>query len=247
MSDPVSLLKDMITAASVSLSPSVAWATFAASWNTRRAERRIALRARFFEVKEELDHISHWAQTQYTGESADSNWRNPLWSVHNFPTEKIEQFNRTIDPSAAGKALSEAMIKLEASIARFRALLVEHQRFVWQGGGQALLTPAYGLAPETNDPTFTFRVSTAWLDRMYQLNKAIHVKGIATASDPEGLHANWKRADAETASAISRTGRASQPWFMWLGHVLAGVLGVVGLGFLVGFFIVFFKSASWPR
>jgi len=246
MSDPVAVLKDMITAASVSLSPSVAWATFAANWNAKRLEHRMALRARFYEVKEELDHIGHWAQTQYPNDSQNRDWRNPLWAVNDFPTQKIEEFNRVVDPTAAGKVLTEAMIKFESSIARFRALLGEQQKFVWKGGGQALLTPAHGLAPETNNPAFPFRVSTAWLDRLYELNKAIHIEGIGTAEDPEALHSAWKRASSEITSAISRTGAGSQPWFIRLGHILASVLGVVGLGFLVAFFVTFFRSVSWP-
>ena len=146
MSEPITVLKDLITAASVSLSPSVAWATFAANWSAKRLERRTALRARFYEVKEELDHIAHWAQTQYRDDAQGRDWRNPSWAVNDFPTQKIEGFNRAVDPSAAGKTLSDAMIRLEASIARFRTLLGEQQRFVWKGGGQALLTPAHGLA-----------------------------------------------------------------------------------------------------
>ncbi len=246
MNDPVSVLKDLITAASVSLSPSVAWATFAANWNAKQVERRMALRARLYEVKEELDHIAHWAQTQYPDDAHGRDWRDPLWAVSDFPTQKIEEFNKVVDPSAVGGVVSEAMIRLEASIARFRALLGEHQRFVWKGGGQALLTPAHGLAPETNDLTFPFRVSTAWLDRLYELNKTIHVKGIGTANDPEGLHSAWKQSTSEVGSAISRMGKSSQPWFIKVGHLLATVLGVVGVGFLVSFFIVFFRSVSWP-
>lgn len=246
MSDAVAVLKDLITSASVSLSPSVAWAAFASSWHAKQVERRMALRARLFEVREELDHIAHWAKTEYPEDAHGQGWRDPLWAVNDFPTQKVEEFNRIMDPAVIGKSVSEALIKLEASIARFRILLGEQQTFVWKGGGQALLTPAHGLAPETNDPTFPFRVSTAWLNRLYELNKSIHVKGIGTGDDPGGLHSTWRTSTSEINRLISRIGKSSQPWIMKAGHLLAAVLGFVGVGFLISFIVFFLHSVSWP-
>ena len=246
MVDPVGLLKDLITAAAVSLSPAGAWAAFSSNWSWKENERRQALRTRLFELKQELNHIAHWAQTEYTDDAHGDNWRNPQWAVNDFPTHKIQEFNHTVDASGVGRPLVEAMVRFEASIARFRALLVRRQHFIWQGGGSALLGPEYGLAPETADPSFPFRVSTAWLDEVYNLSKEIHVRGIGTPQSSEGLHVTWKQATTEVERETARMGKAAQPWFMWLGHILATIVGLVGVGFLVSFIIVFFNSVSWP-
>ncbi|MCF7797265.1 MAG: hypothetical protein K9N36_05780, partial [Candidatus Marinimicrobia bacterium] len=70
MDSTISDLKDLITAASISLSPAIAWLTFYSLWREKRRERLSSIRQRLLEVKEEMEYIGNWARAEYNEESS---------------------------------------------------------------------------------------------------------------------------------------------------------------------------------
>lgn len=236
MSDPVQLLKDLITATSVSLSPAVAWATFVSNFMARQQNRVAEVHQILTEVKKELDFITPWAENEYEDSHDDRSWGQPLWSVNDFPSNWIHEFNRVAYALPVDNRLRGAMAALETAIARFRSLLRAHQEFVRQDRGRKALAVA---ANQDED-------SKEWLDRLYKLNKDIHVKGIGNARDPDKLHSAWKKALAEVNGAISGPVIIRHPNSLWLGHILAVILGIIGFGFLFSFIYVFLNPA-WLR
>jgi hypothetical protein len=237
MDSTVTLLKDLIIGASISLSPAVAWLTFFSSWREKRRNRLAALRQRLLELNAEIEHIGNWASSEYEETSShNDNWRNPFWRVNDFPSNHLEHFNREVNPSEVGRDLSEAMLQLEASISRFRTMLTDHQQFVRTG----LETWARPLQRETQG--FVFSLPDDWQQELYNRNRDIHIRGIATSHDPDGLHSTWARASDQLRIALNQLRQPRDPKSMYFGHFLAIFLGVVGLGFLFSFVLeVFFE------
>src|SRR4030042_2624406 len=109
MAEKVRLFKDLIAAATICLSPSVAWVTFYFNWRQKQFDRRESLRKRLYEIKKELEYIGNWATNEYNRESQSDLWYNPLCRVREFPYERIREFTQTIEISDIPKSLSDAL------------------------------------------------------------------------------------------------------------------------------------------
>lgn len=236
MSEPIETLRNLITSTSVSLSPVVAWVVFASGVLAKQAERHKGLIEKLRQVMKELDFIGHWAQNEY-GPTADSpTWRQPLWSVNDFPSDHIHEFNQIAYTMSVSEPLRGAMAGLETAIERFRTLLKAHREFVAHNNRLDAIAAAISRNV----------VPAAWFDELHRLNREIHVRGIGTAQDPDGLHSTWTRAKSEVQRAIDNPGNPSHPKRLWFGHVPAGILALIGLGFLLGFVGELLHSLSWP-
>ncbi|HYS04951.1 MAG TPA: hypothetical protein VEW47_07130 [Candidatus Dormibacteraeota bacterium] len=237
MSDPIENLKNLITGTSVSLAPVVAWIVYALdAWEGRR-EKWDEARQHLRQVMNDLVFIGHWAQTEYPAAGAPSpTWREPLWSVNDFPSDHIHEFNRVAYRMPVPEGLRSAMASLETAIEHFRGLLRSHRDFVWRDEGRQAMAAARDRGA----------VPPAWFDELFRLNRDIHVRGIGTAADQDGLHSTWKRARDEVQRVIDNPGRVPYPKSLWLGHVPALILASIGLWFLVGFICEIFYSLSWP-
>ena len=222
------LLKDLITGASIGLSPAVAWLTFVSTWREKRRAQLDALRRRLLELQAEVEYIGNWAQTEYD-DTSDNNrdWNNPFWHVLDFPSAHIVLFNRESDPSEIGHSLSDAMVQLEASISRFKNLLHQHRQFVENG------IKTYSKPFGDDPPRLIFQPTLEWRQELYRLNKEIHVRGIGNSISREGLHSTCKKARTELNAALSNLRQRRYSKIVWVGHSLAIVLGIVGLFFLV--------------
>ncbi len=83
------------------------------------------------------------------------------------------------------------------------------------------------------------------MNELYAKNKRIHTRGIGTAQDPGGLHATWRAAGESVRNELERLRRPSHsPLVLCIGHALAGIIGLIGLGFLGYFFIVLYGGSE---
>jgi len=234
MPEKVTLLKDIITAATICLSPSVAWITFYFNWRQKYYERRELLRKKLYEIKKEVEYIGNWAANEYNAESQSDLWYNPLWRVTEFPYERIREFIQTIEINDIGKSLSNALVSLDTAIARFKYLLKAHTDYVLDLVKSGIdITVKYDMRqPEQEE----------WRKELYNKNKNIHVKGIGTSGNKEGLHSTWKSATTEIDNALAGLRKSSQPIYLFIGHVLTFILGIIGLVSLILFFYVLIRG-----
>ena len=220
------ILKDLLTGASVGLSPAVAWLTFVLAWNEKIRVRHASLRRRLIELKEEIDRIGNWAQTPYPKESDREEWKNPFWHVLDFPSARLSSFNVEFSPSDIGRQLSDALVQLEVSISNFRNLLSQHREYVKEGFDKY-------SQPDTGDPSrIIFQPPEEWISELYRLNQEIHVQGIGDSNSKLGLYSTWNSASSALRSSLSSLRERKKPMVIWIGHVLALILGLVGLFFL---------------
>lgn len=64
-----------------------------------RETRVTNLTQTLFEIREEVDHIGHWAQSEYPKPATNDNWGNPYWSVNDFPSNHRAKPPSAIDAS----------------------------------------------------------------------------------------------------------------------------------------------------
>jgi len=213
--------------ASVGLSPAVAWLTLVSSWNEKRRERHVSIRRRLVELREEVDRIGNWAQTQYTSESDATEWKNPFWQVLDFPSTRLAAFNAEFSPSDVGRALSDALVQIEVSISAFRDLPNQHRQFVKVGFDRY-------SKPNTEDTSkIIFQPPKDWISELHRLNQKIHVQGIGDGCTKLGLHSTWKKASSELQDCLNSLRKRRKPRVMWIGHLLAIILGLAGFLFLL--------------
>lgn len=248
MTDAVEPLRNALTTVSVCLSPSVAWFTFASAWNQRIIERRSQLHGQLVDLESELKHIGTWARSEYTADLAHSDeWRNPMHRVNDFPTDRLRVFNVTAQGGEVSAGLAEALLALESSVARFRQLLQEQDDFVSRSSSAHLLKvipqPALASGAPGKESTVAYEAPPGWFDRLYEKNKAVHVKGIGNSGDPGSLHATWTRARDLLSEELKARPRSSFPPVAWIGHVLAALLFAIGVGFLIYFFWLLYWAA----
>ena len=231
-----SILKELLTGASIGLSPAVAWLTFITSWNQKKQQHDASIRRSLIELKDEIDHIGNWAQSVYTSDSDAEEWTNPFWRVLDFPSSRLSAFNTEYSPSDVGRDLSDALVKHGVSIAAFRKLLNQHKRFVKEGMDRY-------SKPDPNDPSkFIFKPPADWVSELCRLNKKIHVQGIGDESSNLGLHATWNAAYSELEKMLARPMERRKPNRMWIGHILALILGIVGLIFLIALILELYRQ-----
>jgi len=235
MPDPVETLRTLITSTSVSLSPVVAWVVFAFGVLSREREHYAEFRQKLREVMKELDYMGTWARNQYTDEDDNPNWGNPLWSVNDFPSDRIHEFNQSAYDRPVDARLREALADLETAIERFRMLLRAHRHFIMLDNGR--LTMAVAANPQS--------APREWWEELHRLNRAIHIDGIGTANNPNGLHSTWTVARTEVQRAIDQRGKRRHPRSLWFGHIPAAILAVIGIGFLIGFINELLHALSW--
>jgi len=257
MSPEVSTLKDLITVAVLCLSPSAAWLTLCFNWYTKFDEIRASRRRTLASVGEEINHIQLWTGAGYDDATSTRDWYNPTFGILDFPSEKIHEFNAVPEPEQFGPEIVDAVVALEASIDRFRAFVRRAQDW------------ASSVTPDTKrnvmdtmefEPAgaFGWRVrefkanavealsvsDRQWLQELYRRNRDTHVEGIGNAEKPEGLFANISSAASRLEIANERLERPIRPKRFWIGHIVALVLGLIGILFLGLFFYVGIAAAA---
>jgi len=75
--------------------------------------------------------------------------------------------------------------------------------------------------------------------RFYELNKAIHVQGIGTKNDPEGLHSTFHEALEYVKNRLEGL-KPGTPFTILVGHILALIVGFIGVFYLICFFVKIF-------
>lgn len=254
---PGSSWTDLATAAVACVSVAGVWWTFWPGHRERLRERREQRLQRLLGLHVQLQHIGHWASTSYEADVHRAEWYNASWSINAFPWNYVENFNRLVVARDYPRALTEALVSLEAAARRFHDMLAEQAEFLTRAPKDiAVRWPAAVAAAEAKGAELTAPdlantadltdEDRAWLAELYRRNRAIHVEGIGHAGTT-GLHAAWSVATARLheARASLQAGRDSR--WRWVGHVLAGVFAGLGLLFLVDFgWSSFTRHASIP-
>ena len=242
---PGSTWTDLATAAVACVSIAGVWWTFWPGHRERLRKRREKRLQRLLGLHVQLQHIGHWAGNSYDDDVHRPEWYNASWSVNPFPWDYVENFNLLVVARDYPRALTRALVTLEAAARRFHDMLTDQTKFLtrapkdigsrWpaavaacEGKGGELTTQDLGGISNLTEE------DRRWLADLYRRNKAIHVEGIGHHGR-EGLHEAWKAATSrlnETRAAL-QAGRDSR--WRWVGHVLAGIFASLGLLFLVDF------------
>jgi len=257
MVSEISNLRDLITVAVLCLSPSVAWLTLCFNWYTKFDEIWALRRRTLASMSEEVSHIKYWTGTGYAEATSSLDWYNPTFGVLDFPSEKIHEFNALPEPEQFGPEIVDAVVALEASIDRFRASVRQAQDW------------ASSATPDTKRnvmDTMEFEPSGAlgwrvrafkagavealsvsdrqWMRELYRRNRDAHIDGIGNSEKREGLFAAVGHASDRLEIAKERLKRPIRPRRFWIGHILAAVLGLIGIFFLVVFLYVGVATAK---
>jgi len=242
---PGSSWTDFATAAVACVSVAGVWWTFWPGHRERLRERREQRLQRLLGLHVQLQRIGHWASTSYEPDVHRAEWYNASWAVNPFPWDYVENFNRLVVARDYPRALTEALVTLEAAARRFHDMLAEQAEFLARAPKDVgLRWPAAVTAAEAKGAELSAEdlaniadltdADRVWLAELYRRNKAIHVEGISGA-EAAGLHAAWSVATARLheARASLQAGRDSR--WRWVGHVLAAIFALLGLLFLVDF------------
>lgn len=246
-------LYKLITGAVACLLPAVTWATFCATRRDRQAERRSSQLRMLTALDAELAHIENWGGTQYGDTTEDLHWYDTNLAVRPIPTPILKEFTTTVPPEEFGKGLSDALVKLEGSLRRFHELLVEQHAFLERldredshsrerirtclrlaglGDGHRQLTD--GEIGELRGISLTDKQR---MRDYYALTKDIHLRGIGTEGG-SGLYEYLRAARGEWRATRARIVKGGGHGAFWIGHVLALVIGVIGLVLLGGVGVV---------
>jgi hypothetical protein len=248
MNPEVTTMKDLITVAVLCLTPSLAWLTLCYNWYTKFDEIRATRRRTLASISEEVKHILNWTGEGYTKASVSLNWYNPTFGVLPFPSEKVHEFNAVPEPDHYGQVTVDALVALEASIHRFRALVGQPQQWA---SSAPLETRKNIMATMEFEPAgrIGWQVKAIkedavealsdfdrqWRQELYKRNRDIHVSGIGNASTPEGLFFTVHQADSALAIVADGLKHPIRPKRFLIGHVLAATVGTIGVIFLALF------------
>jgi hypothetical protein len=235
-------LNDLVTTAVTCIGPAGVWATFWPGHREKLRERRENQLERLLGLHVELRVIGAWAGNTYDDKAHDPNWYNGDWGVRQFPWKHVEYFNRLVIAGDFPHELTTAVILLEESARTFHDLLEDqaafratapaglHGKWAWAVG----LAKTKGAELSAEELTKIEAQDRPWLMNLYSRNKAIHVVGIGRPHQ-NGLHEAWRSANEQLVVARKSLQSADDPWWRWVGHVLAGIFGVIGLIFLLNF------------
>jgi hypothetical protein len=192
----------------------------------------------------ELAYIGNWGGTEYRDTTEDLHWYDPNRAVRLIPTPVLKEFNTTVPPEEFGRGLSDALVKLEGSLRRFHEHLGEQYAFLERldeedshsrerirtclelaglAEGRRRLTDA-----ELDDLRGISHTDRQRMREYYALTKDIHVRGIGTAGG-DGLYEHLRAARAEWTTTRARVVKGGGRSAFWVGHVLALVIGVIGV------------------
>lgn len=245
-------LAKMITVSVICLSPAIAWATFWNGWKERRDDVLSRRRNQLKEVLRELDIISNWASSKYDSSAHSDEWYNPYFHVRPFPSDKIKDFNWREDTSLFGEEIFDKLNPLERAIDRFLDLLMQHNGYSNSLDSSFMNRIVHKISEEKRrtcrdavDPLKIQGENKLTSDeiicvkRFYELNKAIHVQGIGTEKDPDGLHSTFHKALKYVKNRLEGL-KPETPFTIWAGHILAIIVGFIGVFFLICFFVKIF-------
>lgn len=237
-----------ITVAVICLSPAVAWASFSAKWKSNRDDIHARRKNQLKEVLRELETISTWASSEYEDSAHSDNWYNPDWAVRPFPSSKVREFNWREDTALFGEEIFDKLIPLERAIDNFEMLLIEHMQFRNSINLQMHSDIIQKISAEkkrTNqDRINPFQIQGQnqlnqdeidCVKKLYELNKNIHVKGIGKRSDRDSLTRTFYDAQTYIENRLTSL-KLGTPLSIWIGHILAIIVGLIGIGFLASFF-----------
>lgn len=191
------------------------------------------------------EDIKPWAN-EWGEDSHSHDWYNPGWHVRPFEWHPVESFNRVVMARDYPQELTAGLTRLEDAAKRFHTVLATQEAFrrrppdtvlenLWpvvqasRGSGSALSAQAIAEAA----PGLSFE-GCGWLQDLYRGNREIHVVAIGRRGQADGLFETWRRAAEQIETTQRRLRAEGDPWWSWIGHVLAGIFGIVGLVFLIG-------------
>jgi hypothetical protein len=251
--------KDLVSVTFWCLTPFIAWRAYRLSWDTKQDE----LTAKRIEVLVALEgqiaHVANWAEREYTPESVDLNWWNPLWRVMNPSSERIDAFALVSDSEQYGVELVAATSTLSASLRRFRDLMAAPQRYVLNApdaAGRVATALDYGATSvgarviQKNPQRWPalLQGDRDWADELYRLNQEAHVQGIGTAATTGSLIATVAEARARVGNALSsaRSPRRLPPLHVAIAESVTWIFLVIGIVSLVALLVHAWSTWVWP-
>ena len=240
---------NLIAAAFPAISAAAGW------WFKLWPDRREQVRLRHRQQLEELenlrvrlrDDIAPWAGNEWDENSHSPEWYDPSFHVIAFNWEFVERFNRLVLAGEYPRQLTSDLRLIEELSLRFHESLAQQDLFRNQVANDvvhrvqtvvaASRAAGFALSDEALEAAVPDLRKEArdWLQELYRCNRRIHVDGIGRAGQAGGLHQVWSRARNKIETTQARLRAAGDPWWSWVGHVVAGILVLVGLLFLFDF------------
>ena len=252
--------QDLVSVTFWCLTPFIAWRAYRLNWESKQDEmaaRRIDVLS---SLEREIAHVANWAEREYTPESDDLNWWNPLWRVVDPPSERIDGFARVSDSEGYGEELVAAADALSTSLRRFRDLIAAPGRYVLNAPDVAgRVATALDYAATSVGARVTQRNPQRWpallqgdrdwADELHRLNREAHVQGIGTAATPNGLIATVAEARTRVGDALSsarsRRGRLP-PFHVAIAEGVTWIFLVIGIVSLAALILHAWSNWVWP-